>query len=113
LLYFVILRNKEKIIKRNLSIIKGNLALLDKFFAKYKSLFEWIKPKAGAIAFPRIKFNKTAEEFCKDLLNKKGVLLLPSSLYDYDNKHFRIGFGRKNMPEALNKLEEYIKENLI
>ena len=106
------LRNKEEIVKRNLNIIKNNLKLLDKFFIKYNNLVEWVRPKAGSIAFPRIKFNKDVEGFCIDLVNKKGVLLLPSTLYDYDNKHFRIGFGRKNMPEALKKLEEYIKKNL-
>ena len=47
-----------------------------------------------------------------DLLKKKGVLLLPSTLYDFDDKHFRIGFGRKNMPKALRKFEGYINENL-
>lgn len=104
------LKNKEKIVKRNLVIIKSNLALLDNFFKKYRNLFEWVKPKAGSIAFPKIKFNKNVEEFCIDLVNKKGVLLLPSTLYDFDDKHFRIGFGRKNMPIALKKLEEYIIE---
>lgn len=107
------LRNKEKLIKRNLSIIKKNLILLDKFFTKYSNLFKWVKPKAGSIAFPRIKFNKNVEKFCLDLLNKKDVLLLPSNLYDFDNRHFRIGFGRNNMPEALKNFEEYITENLI
>lgn len=106
------LKNKEKLIERNLGVIMNNLKLLDIFFKKYSNLFEWIKPKAGSIAFPRIKFNKGSEDFCTDLVKKKGVLLLPSTLYDYDDKHFRIGFGRKNMPEALKKLEEYIEENL-
>ncbi len=112
-LSIIALRNKKKLIERNINIIQSNLKLLDKFFKKYKNLFEWVKPKAGTIAFPRIKFDKTAEGFCMDLLNKKGVLLLPGNLYDYDNKHFRIAFGRKNMPQALGKLEEYIKENLM
>jgi aspartate/methionine/tyrosine aminotransferase len=105
------LKHKEFIIKRNLGIIKKNLELLDKFFKKHSSLFSWVKPKAGSIAFPRIKFNKNVEDFCIDLVNKKGVLLLPSTKYGFDDKHFRLGFGRKNMPEALRKLEEYIKEN--
>jgi aspartate/methionine/tyrosine aminotransferase len=106
------LRNKDTIIKRNLDIIRSNLKILDKFFSKYKHLFKWVRPRAGTIAFPKILFDKGANEFCKDLVNKKGVLLLPSALYDFDDKHFRIGFGRKNMPQALTKLEEYIEENL-
>lgn len=104
------LKHKEPLIKRNLMIIKNNLKLLDNFFEKYNHLFKWIRPKAGPIAFPKIKFDKNVESFCIDLINKKGVLLLPSTIYNFDDKHFRIGFGRKNMPETLKRLEEYIKE---
>ena len=92
-------------------IIKNNLKLLDSFFQKYFNLFEWVKPKAGSIGFVKIKFQGGAEFFCIDLVKKKGVLLLPSTMYDFDDTHFRIGFGRKNMPEVLKKLEEYITEN--
>jgi len=35
---------------------------------------------------------------------------MPSTKYEFGDKHFRIGFGRKNMPEALKKLEEYLDE---
>ena len=86
--------------------------MLDDFFDKYNQLFEWVRPKAGAIAFPKIKFKEDVEKFCIDLVDKKGVLLLPSTKYEFGNKHFRLGFGRKNMPEALEKLEEYINETI-
>ncbi len=104
------LRNKSIIIKRNLGIISDNLNLLDNFFNKYKDLFKWIKPKAGSIAFPRLLVNDSVEAFCLDLLKEKSVLLMPSTNYNYGDRYFRIGFGRKNMPEAIKKLEEYIKE---
>ncbi|MBA7503997.1 Capreomycidine synthase [subsurface metagenome] len=108
----LVLKNKEYFIKRNLKLIENNLKFLDKFFDDYKNLFTWVKPQAGVIAFPRIKFNKDVEDFCLDLLNKKGVLLMPSTYFDFGGKHFRIGFGRKKMPEALDKLKEYIQEHL-
>ena len=104
------LRNKENIVKRNLEIIQNNLKLLDEFFKKYHNLFQWIRPKAGSIAFPRIIGGKSIDDFCKELLKSKGVLLMPSSNYGYGDNHFRIGFGRKNMPESLLKLEEFITE---
>jgi aspartate/methionine/tyrosine aminotransferase len=106
------LKHKDILLKRNLQIIKDNLILLDTFFNRYSNLFDWVRPKAGAIAFPEIKFDKNVEDFSMDLLRKKGVLLLPGTKYDFGDKHFRIGFGRKNMPEALKKVEEYISEYL-
>jgi aspartate/methionine/tyrosine aminotransferase len=112
-LSMISLKHKEKILQRELEIIKSNLRLLDEFFAKYSEYFEWVRPYAGSIGFPKIKFRQNAEEFCEDLVKKKGVMLLPGTMYEYDNKHFRLGFGRKNMPQALKLLEEYVKENLI
>jgi len=103
------LRAKKEIIKCNLQIIKNNLAQLDQFFAHFNHFFEWNKPKAGPIAFPKLKSDMDVNHFCIDLVEKKGVMLLPASVYDYQSKNFRIGFARKNMPEALNVFEEYLK----
>ncbi len=104
------LRAKDKILKRNLDIIQKNLKILDEFFARHAKLFDWIRPKAGPIGFPTLKAKVDITDFCLDLVEKKGVMLLPSKVYDFKGNYFRIGFARKNMPEALEKLEEYIKE---
>ncbi|MBU0758381.1 MAG: aminotransferase class I/II-fold pyridoxal phosphate-dependent enzyme [Nanoarchaeota archaeon] len=108
----IALKNKDKIVKRNLAIIDKNFKLLDRFFDKYSDIFTWIRPKAGSIGFAEIKSNMDSQKFCIDLTNKKGVLLLPGSMYDYGHRHFRLGFGRKNMAEALRRLGEYVDENL-
>jgi len=105
------LRNRDKIIKRNLDIINKNLNLLDKFFEDYRKYVVWVRPKAGSIAFPRLLIEQDVEEFCLDLLEKKGVLLMPSTKFDYGTSHFRIGFGRKNLPDALQHFDNYITEN--
>ncbi|MCP5105757.1 MAG: aminotransferase class I/II-fold pyridoxal phosphate-dependent enzyme [bacterium] len=102
------LRNKDFLLNRNLGIVKKNLGLLEDFFDKYGHLFDWVKPKAGALIFPRLTFTDDVEGFCIELVNKTGVLLLPGSKYGYGNSHVRVGFGRKNMPEALSKLSKYL-----
>ena len=101
------LRHKEFILNRNLEIIKTNLRHLESFFEKHSNRFEWIKPKAGPLIFPKLKFTQDAEIFCLDLRKKKDVLVMPGNQFNYSNNHVRIGFGRKNMVEALAKLEEY------
>ncbi len=101
------LRHREKLLARNLKIITQNLKLLDSFFARQESQFSWIRPKAGSIAFPRL-IGQDVEEFCDELVKIQGVMLLPGTVYDHPGNHFRIGFGRKNMPEALAKLEEFL-----
>ncbi|KYC45073.1 MAG: Aspartate aminotransferase [Candidatus Methanofastidiosum methylothiophilum] len=107
------IRNRNQIIKRNMHIIKANLDLLDDFFKKYNHLLEWVRPKATAIGFPKIKFDMDIKDFSNDLLEKKGVLILPGYVFGDYNKNFRIGFGKLNTKEVLKKFEEYISENLI
>jgi aspartate/methionine/tyrosine aminotransferase len=109
----IAIRNVNKLIDRNMKIAQSNLKLLREFLTKYSQLFKWTEPKAGTIGFINILFSDDVEGFCLDLIEKKGVLLLPSTTYNYGTQHFRIGYGRKNFPEALSLLEEYVVENLL
>ena len=112
ILSLIALRAKEKIIERHLNRIKRNLALLDAFFQRHNKLFYWTRPKAGTIGFPKILFNENSLNFCERVVNDAGIMLLPSTVYGYSDKHFRLGFGRENMPEALAEFEKYLKGNL-
>jgi len=102
------LRNAEAIVERNLRIVRDNLDRLDHFFGSNRELFDWYRPRAGSVAFPTL-LRGTVEEFCADLIERAGVLLLPGTLYGEGFNAFRIGFGRKNLPEALEKLEGYLQ----
>ena len=108
ILALIALKNGDKIIKKHLARIRKNLAILDAFFKRNETLFSWVRPKAGTICFPRLITNNDSFEFCETLVKKTGIMLLPSTVYDYGNKHFRIGFGRDNFPEALAKFESFI-----
>jgi aspartate/methionine/tyrosine aminotransferase len=101
------LRHRQKLAARNLEIITKNLALLDQFFSRFKDRIIWQRPKAGAIGFPQL-IGSDVGKFCKDLVDKTGVLLLPGTLYDDPGNHFRIGFGRKNFSDGLARLENYL-----
>ena len=106
------LRNKEQLLARNQKIIQENLKILDDFFAAHSNRFQWLSPKAGPIAFPKLLTSQDANTFCDDLVKKAGVLLMPGTCYDdrYKN-HFRIGYGRKDMPECIEKLDTYLKQS--
>jgi len=81
-----------------------NLALLDEFIAHHAETFEWRRPTAGPIGFPRVNGVADVDALCERLA-AVGVLLLPGSVYA-EPEHVRLGFGRANMPEALRLLEE-------
>jgi aspartate/methionine/tyrosine aminotransferase len=103
----VAMRNRQKLIDRNLGIIQHNLSIVDKLFASHSSLFAWVRPQAGSMGFPKL-LKGDIENFCDDLVRKAGVLLLPGTMYDDMGNHFRLGLGRKNLPQAVERLEKYL-----
>ncbi|MFX0125467.1 MAG: aminotransferase class I/II-fold pyridoxal phosphate-dependent enzyme [Candidatus Hodarchaeota archaeon] len=105
----VALKHKETILQRNMEIVLSNLEILQEFFEGNNHVFHWNAPSASAVAFPRLKKNVSAEKFCQKLLSQQGVLLLPSSKFDFGDSHFRIGYGRKNILEPLKRLEKFVK----
>jgi aspartate/methionine/tyrosine aminotransferase len=103
----IALRHREQLTARNLDLIADHLALLDAFFARHAGRFAWRRPAAGPIAFPRL-VDEDVEAFCDALVKQSSVLLLPGTLYDHPGNHFRIGFGRRNLPQALDQLEAFL-----
>jgi aspartate/methionine/tyrosine aminotransferase len=103
------LRAKEAIVARNLGIICENLGIAERFFARHPDRFAWIKPQAGSIAFPRWTGSIPVEQFCQELLEQQGVMVVPGSIFDYPGDHFRLGLGRKNLAEALGRVSEYLQ----
>jgi len=103
----VAMRNRQKLIGRNLAIIKHNLNVIDDFFSRHTDLFSWVRPRAGSMAFPHYLAGDV-ESFCDQVVREAGVLLLPGSIYDDTDNHFRLGLGRKNLPQAVDRLDEYL-----
>jgi aspartate/methionine/tyrosine aminotransferase len=102
------LRHRQRLIERNVGIILDNLALLDGFFERHARTFAWQRPKAGPIAFPRLR-DGDSEDFCQRLVREAGVLLLPGAVFDDEGEHVRIGFGRRDASEALARLEAFLR----
>ncbi|MCL5611963.1 MAG: aminotransferase class I/II-fold pyridoxal phosphate-dependent enzyme [Chloroflexi bacterium] len=103
----VAMRHRLKLAGRNLDIIKSNLTVIDGLMQRHADLFSWVRPRAGSMAFPRL-LKGDIETFCDELVHEAGVLLLPGTTYDDTANHFRLGLGRKNLPEAVARLEEFL-----
>ena len=59
------------------------------------------------MAFPRYLAGNV-DSFCDKVVREAGVLLLPGSVYDDTEDHFRLGLGRRNLLQAVDRLEEYL-----
>jgi aspartate/methionine/tyrosine aminotransferase len=106
------LRHREILVQRNLGIVKKNLALLDEFLARRANFFEWTRPNGSPIGFVRLKAKRDVRAFCDETVRDAGVLLLPGTVYDQPG-YFRVGFGRKNMPESLKQFDKYLDAHPI
>lgn len=101
------LRHRGVLSARTVGLLRENLGLLDAFFARHREQFSWVRPQASPMAFPKLCVGNV-EDFCDRAVREAGVLLLPASVYDDPDNHFRIGFGRKNFPEALRTFEVWL-----
>jgi aspartate/methionine/tyrosine aminotransferase len=102
------LRAQAAITERNLELIRANLALAGSFFARRRTLFRWLPPAAGSVAFPQWLGEASVETFCEDVLTQESVLILPGRVFEVEGNHFRVGLGRADFPAALGRLEAYL-----
>ncbi len=102
------LRARDTLITQHRTRIARNLRLLDAFFAEYDDRFAWIRPRAGTIGFPRLRTQTDALTFCQAAVREANIMVLPSTVYAYGNQHWRIGFGRENLPEVLEQFRKFL-----
>ena len=103
----VALRARERVLARSRALVAANLSRMDDFFARRGEHFSWVRPRAGSVAFPRLRADVPVAAFCEQLVAQEGVLLLPGHVYDVPGNHFRLGLGRTNLPDALARLERF------
>jgi len=103
------LKHGDAIIGRNRKIIAENLTAADGLFADFPAHLDWHRPTAGCIAFPKWKGQGSSPEFCGRVLKETGVLLADSSLFNAGERHFRLGFGRRNFAEGLARLADFLR----
>lgn len=107
-LALIALRAREMIIPRNLNILRSNLAILDDFFGRRSQRFAWSRPRAGSVVFPRLLTRENIGLLSADLIDKEGVMLLPGDVFDYPGNYFRVGFGRRDLPQVLARFQHYL-----
>ena len=102
------LRARDIVLERSRRIVATNLDRLDSFFAEHGDRLSWVRPSGGSIGFPRLLDAEPVDDFATRLVQAEGVLLLPGSQFGFDGNHFRIGFGREDLPQALAGFERFL-----
>jgi aspartate/methionine/tyrosine aminotransferase len=102
--------NREKILKRTRAILQNNFPVLEAWFESLGGLFEFIAPRAGAIAFARYHHSINSTELVTRLIREKSVLIVPGDHFEMDH-HLRFGFGSE--PAYLERGLARIRETLL
>jgi Aspartate/tyrosine/aromatic aminotransferase len=109
ILSLIALRARDHVLGRARAIITENLATLDAFFQQYSDQFTWVRPRAGSVSFPEL-IGRDVDEFAARLVEREGVLILPASQFGYPGNRFRLGYGRRDMSRALERIEHFIAQ---
>ncbi|MEV0072617.1 aminotransferase class I/II-fold pyridoxal phosphate-dependent enzyme [Amycolatopsis sp. NPDC050768] len=109
------LRARDAILARNRAVIAENVPKFNAFFENYQDLFDWAPPQGGCVCFPRYLGADGVEAMCTELVEQRGVLLLPASIYRSDltatpEDRFRVGVGRRGPDEGLAAWAEFLEE---
>ena len=113
ILSIMAMRQKEKIINRNLKIIETNLYRLDTFSEKFNSIIKYNRPTAGSICMPVLVDDIDVNLLAKNLIDDKSLMILPATVYNVETNGFRLGFGRDNFIKSLDILDAYLEKYLV
>lgn len=103
----IAVRNCQKIFQRQRQRLNRNIELLEAFFKHHSSLFKWQRPYAGTITFPEL-LGDNALDFCENLVDKTGIMLIPGIFFDMEKQFIRFGYGRESFPEVLDQFNSHL-----
>ena len=102
--------NIDKILERNLRIVRRNFDLISKWIAD-EPLISWIPPRAGSVAFMKQHTEISSEEICQKLIEQKSTFMVPSECFELEG-YLRIGYGNdiKTLGEGLSRLKDFLNQ---
>jgi len=104
------LRCRDPILQRTRAIIKENLKLAEELFTGYPHVLVRKKGQGGSTIFPKFVSGISSEDISRRLVQEKDILLVPGTLFDMGEEYFRIGLGRKDLADALERFNDFLEE---
>jgi aspartate/methionine/tyrosine aminotransferase len=103
------LEAREAILARSRSIVRTNLAVLDRWVNDEPTI-SYVKPAGGTTALLRYTGTDSSEALCVRLVEAAGVMLTPGSAMDIEG-YVRIGYAnnRKVLEEGLEKVSGFLE----
>ncbi|MCA9065742.1 MAG: pyridoxal phosphate-dependent aminotransferase [Planctomycetaceae bacterium] len=102
------LRRCNDILRRNRGLIQSNLELLTTFCARHEQHLLLHPPQAGTTVLIEQKTDWTGTEFCERLLDDQRVFLVPGASMRMSDRLLRIGLGRSDFADGLERLGRFL-----
>ncbi len=105
----IALEHRDAILARNRAIVRGNLAILDKWVVEEPAI-SYVKPKGGTVTLLKYGFDLPSRDFCVRLLEAEGVMFTPGSALDMEG-YVRIGYAnnRAVLEEGLPRVSRFLR----
>lgn len=103
ILALIALRAADSVLDRSRRIVAANLVELREFVKNHSNVVECVAPTAGSVAFPRFTLLDAADISTR-LATRGSALLMPGAVFGADTRHFRLGLGRRGLPDGLRVL---------
>jgi len=102
-------QNRRKILARTRRILKKNFPILKTWLEKQAGLFEFVPPRAGAIAFARYNLKIDSVELVNRLICEKSVLVVPGEHFEM-GRYLRLGYGGEpdHLKSGLARIEDFL-----
>lgn len=104
-----VMKNKQAILKRNKNLVLNNLKILIDW-VNSEPRVSLVPPRMVSTSFIKLDIPLEIEEFCINLLDKYGVLLVPGNRFDMPG-YARLGYctSTKTLKNGLELLSKYLK----
>jgi aspartate/methionine/tyrosine aminotransferase len=110
LLATVALESQERLLERNLTIVRKSADVLRRW-VESESRLDYVPPRAGTTAFVHYDYDLSSEEFCRRLFERDGTFVVPGSCFDRE-RWLRIGyaFDPAMLRQGLERISAFLRE---
>lgn len=104
----VALRQGDRLLDRNRSIVRRNLRILDEWVQRQPHV-RYVRPKAGTTALVYYDLDMESYDFCREMYHDTGAFVTPGDCFEM-GRCMRIGYGSdtETLMDGLAAIDRYI-----
>lgn len=104
-------QRRKQVLTRGRNMLRENLAVFREWVAKHASLFHFVPPRAGGMAFMRYDMDINSTQLSDKLRLEKSVFIVPGDCFGMDC-YLRIGIGgeKDHLLTGLDLIDETLRE---